>query len=212
MSLFQQLHLDWQEALSSHKSKIDEIEIELGQRNFLPQFDQIFRALRFPIGATRIVIVGQDPYPNPEFACGYSFSIPSDISKIPMSLQNILKEVIDDVGATQIRGGDLTPWVEQGVMLLNRVLTLDKGESNSHALFGWQEITNEVARILNSQGAVFILWGKSAGELSSVTNPERTITGVHPSPLSAYRGFFGSKPFSKTNELLRKTGQTEIIW
>jgi uracil-DNA glycosylase len=212
MSLFQQLHPDWQHFLSSHKSKIDEIEAHLNRREFLPQYNQIFRALQSPVNQTRVVIVGQDPYPNPDFACGYSFSIPSDISKIPQSLQNILKEVVDDVRSTQIRGGDLTPWVEQGVMLLNRVLTLDQGESNSPTLFGWQEITNEIARILNSHGAVFILWGKSAGELSGITNPQRTINGVHPSPLSAYRGFFGSKPFSRTNELLRKTGQTEIIW
>ena len=212
MSLFQQLHSDWQVVLSSQEAKIEQIESELSRRQFLPQYNQIFRALQTPVKQTRVVIIGQDPYPNPDFACGYSFSIPSNISKIPQSLNNILKEVVADVGSTQIRGGDLAPWVDQGVMLLNRVLTLDIGESNSHARFGWEEVTNEVSRVLDANNAVFILWGKSAGELRSITHPERTISGVHPSPLSAYRGFFGSKPFSKTNDMLRKTGQPEIIW
>jgi uracil-DNA glycosylase len=212
MKLFQQLHSDWQDALSCVRPNIDAIEQELGSRNFLPRFDFVFRALQMPISHGRVVIVGQDPYPNPDFACGFSFSIPPEVPKIPMSLQNILKEVVDDVGATQVRGGDLTPWVDQGVVLLNRVLTLDTGASNSHAKLGWEEVTNEAARVLNEHGAIFILWGKSAGELSQFTDPLRTISGVHPSPLSAYRGFFGSKPFSKVNEILRASGETEIIW
>jgi len=212
MNLFEQLHPDWQSALSALKPKIDSIEGLLEGRTFLPESSQIFRALQTSMEQARVVIIGQDPYPNPDFACGYAFSTPAGVTQIPKSLQNILKEVIDDVGSTQIKDGNLSPWVEQGVVLLNRVLTLDAGVSNSHIHLGWQEITGEVCRQLSSRGAVVILWGKSAGELKEVTNTARTIIGVHPSPLSAYRGFFGSKPFSKTNELLIEAGKPVIIW
>ena len=212
MRLFDYLHEEWKVELAPLASKIDSIQDELSSRTYLPDSSLIFRALQNPVSSSRVLILGQDPYPNPGFACGYAFSVPPDVGKVPKSLQNILREVTDDVGSTCIRYGDLTPWVAQGVILLNRTLTLEVGESLSHSKLGWQAVTDEVTRILNRQGVVNILWGKSAGELQAFTNPLRTIVGVHPSPLSAYRGFFGSKPFSKANALLKQEGREEIIW
>jgi uracil-DNA glycosylase len=142
---------------------------------------------------------------------GLSFSIPKSITKFPPTLRNILKEVESDIGAA-IESGDLTKWQSSGVMLLNRVLTTSPNISAAHKNIGWQKFTDEVVRYLGERPIVFILWGNSAAELAKFIPEDRLIQSVHPSPLSAYRGFFGSKPFSRSNEKLRKLGIIEMEW
>ncbi len=170
------------------------------------------RALSVSIESISVVIIGQDPYPTPGHAHGLAFSVSSDITPLPASLRNIFKELESDVGIPVSANGDLSRWVQQGVLLLNRILTTESGYSLKHELLGWQEITNEIARILGQRPVVAILWGKNAQELSHFFDPGLTITSAHPSPLSAYRGFFGSKPFTKCNEILRGYTRPEIQW
>ncbi len=211
-SLFSQLHPDWQEALLGLQPTVEKLERELTSRNYLPKHELLFKALEYPISHTRVLIIGQDPYPNADDAMGLAFSVPPRTGSLPPTLVNILKELREDIGESQIVSGDLTPWHKQGVMLLNRVLTLDEGASNSHKSLGWQAITEEVVRVLAKEQIISILWGRSAQELASILPADFTIFSPHPSPLSAYRGFFGSKPFSKANELLRTSGKEPIIW
>ena len=170
------------------------------------------RALSTPIESIRVVIIGQDPYPTPGHAHGLAFSVPSDVTPLPASLRNIFKELESDVGIPMSGNGDLSPWAEQGVLLLNRILTTESGYSLKHELLGWQVITNEIARTLGHKPVVAILWGKNAQELSHFFDPGLTITSAHPSPLSAYRGFFGSKPFSACNEILHRYKRPQIQW
>jgi uracil-DNA glycosylase len=212
VSLFSTLHPEWQVQLADHRAEIEVIEERISLSEVLPAKNQIFRALTQPVSSTKILIVGQDPYPNPEYPCGLAFSVNPHMKKIPASVQNILKEVVADIGKTQIISGDLAPWHEQGVMLLNRVLTVAPRASGSHAKLGWQTITTRVAEVLNERQVVAILWGSYAQELASIFKGERLIVGVHPSPLSAYRGFFGSKPFSTANKILANVGKSEVIW
>lgn len=187
-----------------------------------PQRENIFRAFReCPFADTKVVILGQDPYPNKEHAMGLSFSIPAG-EKQPPSLRNILTELESDIGPEiQVRNGDLTPWAQQGVLLLNTVLTVEEGNSNSHKKL-WGSFANEILLALNvyhRKPLVFILWGKQAHNIgkvlerrASVGVPRKFIYSVHPSPLSSYRGFFGSKPFSQTNDFLVANGCTPIKW
>jgi len=162
-----------------------------------------------------VVILGQDPYINPGQAMGMAFSVPEGV-RPPPSLQNVFKEIKDDLGyPSQIKGGDLTPWANQGVLLLNTSLTVVQGQSNSHKGHGWEQFTDEVIRFLNKRerGMVFMLWGSNAiSKRRLVTNPRHLVlTAAHPSPLSAYNGFFGCKHFSKANEFLKKQYR-EIRW
>ncbi len=212
MSLFDSLHPDWQIQLADMEDRICSIAEQISSEKYLPAKHQIFRALSQPIAHTKVLIVGQDPYPNPDYPCGLAFSINPEVTKIPGSLNNILKEVGNDIGSTQIVGGDLTPWHEQGVMLLNRILTVRPGESGSHSSLGWQAISERVAEVLNERSVIPILWGKFAQELTPKFTHGSIISGVHPSPLSAHRGFFGSKPFSSANRALREMGLPEINW
>ena len=211
MHLFDQLHPDWRGVLTPHSDLIDEIEKKLVGVEHTPEFSRIFRSLTRSIASTRVVIFGQDPYPSLGHAHGLAFSVDVSVSPLPPSLRNILTELSTDIGVTRT-SGDLSDWFDQGVLLVNRVLTTETGTSFAHANFGWQEVTNAVAQELGKHDVVAILWGKSAGELAPYFRPEWRIESVHPSPLSAYRGFFGSKPFSRCNEILSRCGQTPVKW
>ena len=209
--LFDQLHSDWKRVLQPHKDLILEIEKRLIELDIAPDFDKIFRSLTHSIQATNVVIFGQDPYPTKGHAHGLAFSVDSSVSPLPPSLRNIFTELSTDRGIDRT-SGDLSDWFDQGVLLINRVLTTQTGASLAHADFGWQQITETVAQELGKHEVVAILWGKNAGELSHHFAPELIIESVHPSPLSAYRGFFGSKPFSRCNEILKAHGKSPIAW
>ena len=164
----------------------------------------------------KVVILGQDPYYNPGQAMGMSFSVPDGVA-VPKSLQNMFKEIEDDTGKpSAIVGGNLTPWANQGVLLLNTVLTVVAGRPNSHKGMGWETFTDAVIEQLNKRNkpTVFLLWGRNACEKRAlITNPMHLVlTAAHPSPLSAFNGFFGCKHFSKTNDFLRAHGESEIVW
>ena len=209
--LFDQLHPEWQEALLSQRSNIDRIDSYLHNREISPTHDLIFRALHHPISHTRVVIVGQDPYPRKGHAHGLAFSVDSSVTPLPASLRNIFVELKSDCDITR-RNGDLSDWADQGVMLLNRILSTDTGSSMAHAKLGWEEITNAIASVLGKEKVVVVLWGKYAAQLSGYFENEMVITSAHPSPLSAYRGFFGSQPFSTINSKLTELGMPGIHW
>jgi uracil-DNA glycosylase len=209
--LFDQLHPEWQEELQEHKELIDKIDQLVQEYEITPAYDHIFKALNKPIVSTRVVFFGQDPYPKKGHAHGLAFSVDASVTPLPASLRNIFKELKSDVGIDRT-SGDLSDWCEQGVMLINRVLTTDVGQSLAHAQLGWQEVTNSVARVLGNRGVLAVLWGNSALELRSYFAQDHVIASVHPSPLSAYRGFFGSKPFSQVNEKLLLKGYSAISW
>ncbi len=209
--LFDQLHSDWQKILQPHRELIGEIESELVGVDVAPEFPNIFRSLSRSIESTRAVIFGQDPYPTKGHAHGLAFSVDQSVTVMPPSLRNIFTELSTDCGVNR-KSGDLSDWFDQGVLLVNRILTTETGSSLTHADFGWEVITDAVAQELGQHDVVAILWGKSAGELSRYFRPEWRIESVHPSPLSAYRGFFGSKPFSRCNEILIAHEKNAIDW
>jgi uracil-DNA glycosylase len=209
--LFDQLHSDWQKILQPHRDLIGEIESKLVGVDVAPGFHNIFRSLSRSIESTHAVIFGQDPYPTRGHAHGLAFSVDQSVTALPPSLRNIFTELSTDCGVTR-NSGDLSDWFDQGVLLVNRVLTTQTGTSLAHEDFGWQEVTNTVAQELGKHDVVAILWGKSAGELAPYFRPEWRIESVHPSPLSAYRGFFGSKPFSRCNEILVSHQKSPIHW
>jgi len=208
--LFEQLHSDWQGVLSSKRELIDHIESKLDS-SVAPDFSKIFRALSNSIQSTSVVIFGQDPYPTKGHAHGLAFSVDNSVSPLPPSLRNIFEELRTDCGITR-NSGDLSDWFAQGVMLINRVLSTETGASMAHLNLGWQEITDAVAQELGKHDVVAILWGKNAGELAEYFRADWRIESVHPSPLSAYRGFFGSKPFSRCNEILESSNKISIRW
>ena len=207
----------WKELLQDYNSKIDELGTKLQKKadqgeRILPDKKHLFRALELKPEQVKVIIVGQDPYPNISDAIGLSFSVPPRKTGLPGSLLNIQKEIMTDIGSTTTADGDLTKWASQGVMLLNRVLTVTAGESGSHSKLGWQEITEKIVAHCANLGAVGLLWGSSARELAHLFSEDCLVEGVHPSPLSAHRGFLGSKPFSRVNQLLENKGKTAIIW
>jgi uracil-DNA glycosylase len=207
----------WKEILKDYNSKIDELGTKLQKKadqgeRILPDKKHLFRALELKPEQVKVIIVGQDPYPNFSDAIGLSFSVPPRKTGLPGSLLNIQKEIMTDIGSTTTADGDLTKWASQGVMLLNRVLTVTAGESGSHSKLGWQEITEKIVAHCANLGAVGLLWGSSARELAHLFSEDCLVEGVHPSPLSAHRGFLGSKPFSRVNQLLENKGKTAIIW
>lgn len=204
--------MEWQIALSGLKKDFSEIDSKLVNEAIAPDYDKVMRALRAPISTIRVVIVGQDPYARPGYAQGLAFSVDPKIPQLPPSLKNIFKELAADSLGAIPNHGDLSKWAEQGVLLLNRILTTRIGEPLAHADLGWQIITDEVARILGRRKVVAILWGSSAQELSQFFSKDLTISSPHPSPLSAYRGFFGSQPFSSVNKILVQQGSKEISW
>ena len=209
--LFDQLHPEWQKELERHKNLIERIDTFVQGREIAPSYELIFRALTEPIGSTRVVVFGQDPYPTKGHAHGLAFSVESSVSPLPPSLRNIYKELHSDLAIARANG-DLSDWAEQGVMLINRVLTADVGESMSHEKLGWQKVTETVAQTLGKKGVVAVLWGNTALELRQYFRPEDVVSSVHPSPLSAHRGFFGSSPFSQVNAKLVAKGFKDIIW
>lgn len=204
------VHSSWKPVLEPFSDEISRILKSLDDSVLTPSREQIFAALDLPLADVKCVIVGQDPYPTAGNAHGLAFSISRDVKKIPASLQNIFKELQSDLGLEIPGSGTLDKWRDQGVLLLNRVLTTEVGLSNAHHDLGWQSITEAIAKGAGGQGAVAILWGRQAEKLAPLF--QDSITSVHPSPLSAYRGFFGSKPFSRVNEILISNGRTPIDW
>ena len=209
--LFDQLHPEWQSELEVHKKSIEQIDAFIEGQELAPSRDLIFRALNNPIASTKVVIFGQDPYPTKGHAHGFAFSVDHSLSPLPASLRNIYKELQDDLGVMRT-DGDLSDWVDQGVMLINRVLTTEVGESMAHDNLGWQAVTETVAQTLGERDVIAVLWGNSALQLKKYYPEKSVVASVHPSPLSAYRGFFGSKPFSQVNAKLSSKGFSEINW
>jgi uracil-DNA glycosylase len=183
-------------------------------RSYLPAGSQVLRAFTRPLAAVRVLIVGQDPYPTPGHPVGLSFSVAPDVRPIPASLQNIYAELQADLGIPPAANGDLTPWFDQGVLLLNRVLTVQPGRSGSHRGRGWEEVTARAIEALAARSGplVAILWGRDAQSLTPMLGSVPYLTSPHPSPLSARSGFFGSRPFSRANELLVRQGGEPINW
>lgn len=216
------LNNDWDEVLKivfegeGFKKFYHIVENEYNTKTIFPPKDYIFNALKLtPYKNVKVVIVGQDPYHGVGEAHGLSFSVQKGI-KVPPSLKNIYKELESDLGIPPFSEGDLTYWAKQGVLLLNAVLTVEKDKPASHRNLGWERLTDYIIKTLNEkqEPVVFILWGNFAKEKQKyITNPNHLVlTSAHPSPFSANYGFFGSKPFSKTNEFLEKSGLTPIDW
>jgi uracil-DNA glycosylase len=184
-------------------------------RSYLPAGDRVLRAFTRPLDEVRVLIVGQDPYPTPGHAVGLSFSVAPDVRPIPRSLANIYREYSSDLGHPAPSNGDLTPWADRGVLLLNRVLTVEPGSPGSHRGKGWEAVTEQAIRALvdrEGEPMVAILWGRDARNLIPLLGDVPYIESAHPSPMSADRGFFGSRPFSRVNELLEELGGEPIDW
>jgi uracil-DNA glycosylase len=188
-------------------------EIAAGRR-YLPAGEHILRAFTQPFADTRVLIVGQDPYPTPGHPIGLCFSVAPDVRPLPKSLVNIFREYSDDLGHPVPSNGDLSPWSERGVLLLNRALTVEPGRPNSHQGKGWEAVTEQAIRALAARGGprVAILWGRNARNLSPLLGDVPCIESAHPSPLSAHNGFFGSRPFSRANQLLEQQGAPPVDW
>lgn len=213
------VHESWRACLADHGEALVKIAGFLNSqraavRDFLPAPDQVMRALSVPLPEVRVLILGQDPYPTPGHAVGLAFSVAPHVSPVPASLRNIFTELSDDIAVPIPDSGDLTPWTDQGVLLLNRVLTVTPGAAGSHRGRGWEGITLAVVRELVrvSPGFVSVLWGNSAAQVSSELGDAPVLRSSHPSPLSAYRGFFGSRPFSWANRELVRLGRDPIDW
>jgi len=210
---------DWAQALKPVAGRIAAMgeflraEAAAG-RAFLPAGDKVLRAFSYPLARVRVLIVGQDPYPTPGHPIGLSFAVDRHVRPLPRSLQNIYRELRDDLGVPPAPHGDLTHWCESGVMLLNRVLTVAPGAPGSHRGKGWEEVTEHAIEVLAHRGGplVAILWGRDAASLAPRLQGVPIITSAHPSPMSADRGFFGSRPFSRANELLRAAGGEPVDW
>lgn len=211
---------DWAEALAPVEPRIRELgeflrrEHAEGHRT-APPAEDVFRAFRRPLADVRVLVIGQDPYPTPGHAMGLSFSVRPDVRPLPRSLANIYQELRSDLGIETPEHGDLAAWSDQGVMLMNRCLSVRTGSAGSHRGKGWEEVTDLAIRALAERGGplVGILWGRDARDAGRGLGPGvPTVESVHPSPLSASRGFFGSRPFSRTNELLVRQGAEPIDW
>ena len=181
---------------------------------YLPAGDQVLRAFQRPLDDVKVLIVGQDPYPTPGHPIGLSFAVDAHVRPLPRSLANIYKELSDDLGVPPAPHGDLTAWSDQGVMLLNRVLTVAPGSPASHRGWGWEKVTELAIRTLVARDAplVAILWGRDAANLRPLLGSTPIVESPHPSPLSASRGFFGSRPFSRANDLLEEQGAKPVDW
>ena len=183
-------------------------------RSYLPAGDHVLRAFSRPLQDVKVLIVGQDPYPTPGHPIGLSFAVDAHVRPLPRSLANIYRERHDDLGIPPSEHGDLTAWSDQGVMLLNRVLTVSPGAPGSHRGWGWEKVTEHAIRSLVDRHAplVAILWGRDAATVRPLLGDTPVVASAHPSPLSASRGFFGSRPFSRTNELLARRDVAPIEW
>jgi uracil-DNA glycosylase len=209
----------WAQALAPVAAKVAELgeflrgEVAAG-RGYLPHGEQVLRAFGRPFADVRVLVVGQDPYPTPGHPVGLSFSVAPGVRPLPRSLQNLFRELEADVGCTRPVDGDLSPWSEQGVLLLNRVLTVRPGASGSHRGRGWEEVTDQAIRALVARGTplVAVLWGRDAQTLRPLLGGTPRVESAHPSPMSADRGFFGSRPFSRVNALLGEQGAAPVDW
>lgn len=213
------VHPSWADALAPVADTIGAMgaflrEEVVAGHGYLPAGEHVLRAFTIPVDEVKVLVVGQDPYPTPGHPIGLSFAVAPDVRPLPRSLVNIHRELVDDLGVPVPRDGDLTPWAEQGVMLLNRCLTVRPGAPNSHQGKGWERVTDRAIDVLARRGGplVAILWGRNARSLGPALGDVPRIESAHPSPLSARHGFFGSRPFSRTNELLARQGAGPVDW
>lgn len=213
------VHPSWADALAPVADTIGAMgaflrEEVVAGHGYLPAGEHVLRAFTIPVDEVKVLVVGQDPYPTPGHPIGLSFAVAPDVRPLPRSLVNIHRELVDDLGVPVPRDGDLTPWAEQGVMLLNRCLTVRPGAPNSHQGKGWERVTDLAIDVLARRGGplVAILWGRNARSLGPALGDVPRIESAHPSPLSARHGFFGSRPFSRTNELLARQGAGPVDW
>jgi uracil-DNA glycosylase len=214
--MFDYLHPSWQALLKPQKPLLREIE-QLYDRDkaAIPEKKNVLRVFSHPPEHYRVLILGQDPYPTPEHAIGLAFAVPQGTSPLPPTLSNIFKELRADLGMGVVQHGDITPWLDRGVMLLNRHLSTSAGNSAAHLGFNWAEFTNAaVSALQQARGTelVAILWGRQAQEVTQLLPWAKVISSAHPSPLSSYRGFFGSKPFSACNKALLELGLEPLDW
>ncbi|MCL7376833.1 uracil-DNA glycosylase [Streptomyces sp. NPDC057539] len=209
----------WADALGPVAGRIAEMgdflraEIAAG-RTYLPAGPNVLRAFQQPFDEVRVLIVGQDPYPTPGHAVGLSFSVAPEVRPLPGSLENIFREAHTDLGLSRPSNGDLTPWTRQGVLLLNRALTTAPRKPAAHRGKGWEEVTEQAIRALVARGKpmVSILWGRDARNCRPMLGDYPAVESAHPSPMSADRGFFGSRPFSRANDLLIGQGAQPVDW
>jgi uracil-DNA glycosylase len=183
-------------------------------RSYLPAGENILRAFKQPLDAVRVLVVGQDPYPTPGHPVGLSFSVAPAVRPLPRSLQNIFRELVNDLGVAPPTSGDLSPWAERGVLMLNRCLTVEPGKPGSHRGKGWEDVTTQAihALVARDEPLVAILWGRDAQTLEPMLADVPLVKSAHPSPMSADRGFFGSRPFSRVNALLADLGGEPVDW
>lgn len=209
----------WADALEPVAGQVasmgDFLRQEIAQgRTYLPAGQHVLRAFQQPFQDVRVLIVGQDPYPTPGHAVGLSFSVAPEVRPLPGSLENIFREMHTDLGLPRPANGDLTPWTQQGVLLLNRALTTEPRKPAAHRGKGWEEVTEQAIRALAARGTplVSVLWGRDARNLRPLLGELPAIESAHPSPMSADRGFFGSRPFSRANDLLVRQGAQPVDW
>lgn len=214
------VHPSWAQALAPVESLVADLgqmlrdEVAAGG-SYLPAGPNVLRAFAQPLDDVRVLIVGQDPYPTPGHAIGLSFAVDRDVRPLPRSLQNIYRELADDLGIQPPSHGDLSAWTQQGVLLLNRVLTVSPGKPGSHRKRGWEQVTETAVRALvaRDEPLVAILWGRDAQGLRDILGEEvPVVMSAHPSPMSAANGFFGSRPFSRANALLEELGAEPVDW
>lgn len=209
----------WATALDPVKDQIAKMgdflrdQVAAGKR-YLPSGENVLRAFKQPFGDVKVLIVGQDPYPTPGHPVGLSFSVDPKVTRLPGSLVNIFAEYSADLGYPNPANGDLSPWAERGVLLLNRVLTVEPGKPGSHRGKGWEEVTEQAIRALAARDRplVAILWGRDARNLAPVLGDVPRIESAHPSPMSAHNGFFGTHPFSRANQLLARQNAEPVDW
>jgi len=218
-SLTKIMDAGWADALAPVEGRITQMGTFLREqvaagKKYLPAGDNVLRAFKQPFNDVRVLIVGQDPYPTPGHPVGLSFSVDPNVRNLPGSLKNIFREYSDDLGYPMPSNGDLTPWTERGVLLLNRVLTVEPGKPASHRGKGWEAVTEQAIVALAKRDApmVAILWGSDARKLGPMLGSIPRIESVHPSPMSAMNGFFGTHPFSRANQLLAGQGAAPVDW
>ncbi|WP_253908072.1 uracil-DNA glycosylase [Arthrobacter sp. H20] len=213
------VHPSWADPLRPVEPQLHQLadrlraEVDAGHQ-ILPEAQHILRAFSYPLDQVKVLILGQDPYPTPGHAVGLSFSVAGSTRPIPRSLANIYRELAADTGASVPDHGDLSGWSEQGVLLLNRVLTVRAGDAASHRRLGWDVVTSAAveALVARDRPLVAVLWGRDAQQIKPLLGSTPVIESVHPSPLSASRGFFGSRPFTRVNTLLAEQGVNPVDW
>lgn len=213
------VHPSWAAALAPVEEEVARLGSDLAARRaggeeVLPAPEHVLRAFEQPLEAVRVLLLGQDPYPRPGHAVGLAFSVAPHVRPLPPTLRNLLKELVADTGLPSPSTGDLSPWAERGVLLLNRVLTVRAGDSGSHRRLGWERVTDAAVRALATRGGplVSVLWGRDAQTAAPLLAGTAVISGVHPSPLSASRGFHGSRPFTAVDDALRAQGADPVDW